>query len=136
MDLPLPDDLLIRDDDDLTDAWERLMGDLVFGERILWMLVLSCDGAVAGPLLQVADLPDGPYDVPVEELVGFVRDLLEGPGEAASVAFLLTRPGTGPWHLGDRAWTRYLQIAAAVVGDRIWAVHRAHDGLLEVCPVA
>lgn len=133
MDAPFPPDLLVRSGADLTALWRAALGDLRFGDRMLWLLVIDADCRAGGPLLQVADLPDGPYGVSVEDLASFVGEILAAaPG--SSVALLLTRPGGGPWHHGDRAWTRFLTAAASALGDRTWPVHRARDGLLEMCP--
>ncbi len=135
MDCPFPAELLIRSDADLTATWRTLLGDLVFAERLLWLMLLAEDGRATGPLLQLTDLPDGPYGVPLDDLVSFIAELIDGPGSGRSVAFLLTRPGRGAWHIGDRAWTRSLQTVAGALGGRTWPVHRARDGLLEACPM-
>jgi hypothetical protein len=134
----LPPDQMpaVRCDADLTRTWRALMGRLGFGQRTLWLLFLAADGRPLGPLVTVDDLPDGPHDLPVEQLVTFCRELLDGPGGGGSVALLVTRPGGGPWHVGDRAWARYLSIAAEAIGGRVWPVHRAHDGELSVVPAS
>lgn len=132
MDIPFPDGSVVHTDADLTALWQAALGELRFADRMLWMLVLGPGGRAGGPLLQVADLPDGPYDVAVEDLAGFVGDILQAaPG--SSVALLIARPGGGPWHVGDRAWARFLHDAAGAVGATAWPVHRARDGLLEIC---
>lgn len=132
----LPPDQMpaVRATADLTRTWRALMGELGFARRSLWLLFLTSDGRPLGPLVTVDDLPDAPHGLPVEDLVTVCRDLLEGPGGEGSVAFLLTRPGGGPWHVGDRAWARYLTIAADAIGGRVWPVHRAHDHELAVVP--
>ncbi|HEX2894379.1 MAG TPA: hypothetical protein VHO29_10300 [Marmoricola sp.] len=122
----------VRTDADLRRAWHTLVGAEVFADRRLWLLFLGPGGRPAGPLLTLGDLPDGPWGLPVEDLVSLCRDILDGPGGGTdadkSVAMLLTRPGRGPWHVGDRAWGRYLVTAAQHVGGGcVWPVHRAHD---------
>jgi hypothetical protein len=109
------------------------MGELGFSDRRLWLLFLAPDGRPAGPLLGLDDLPDGPWDLPLDDLVTICRDILDGPGGGGSVAMLLTRPGRDSWHVGDRAWSRYLTAAAGRVGGRVWPVHRANDR--ELVPV-
>ena len=128
----------IRNRVDLEHLWRALMGELGFSRRCLWLLFLTPDGR-PGPLIPIDDLPDGPYDVPVDDLVALCREILQGPGGGGSVAFLITRPGRDPWHIGDRAWGRYLTAAAQElggedVGGRVWPVHRANDAAL--VPVA
>lgn len=136
MEPPLPPDLVVRTDADLTALWRIVLGDLRFGDRLLWILVLGPGDRAGGPLLQITDLPDGPYGVPLEDLAAFVGEILDADPGGLSVALLMTRPGTGPWHVGDRAWTRYLQTAAGLLGARTWPVHRARTGVLEACPLS
>lgn len=130
----LPPDQMpaIRTQADLHATWRALMGELGFTQRRLWLLFLSGDGRPLGPLVTIDDLPDGPFDLPVDDLVSLCRELLDGPGGGGSVAMLLTRPGRDPWHVGDRAWGRYLTTAAHRIGGTVWPVHRAHDLALSV----
>lgn len=121
----------VRTDADLHRTWSSMLGDLGFSDRSLWVLFLGDDGRPSGPLLRIDELPDGPWDVAVDDLVAVCRDILDGPGGGGSVALLVTRPGAGPWHVGDRAWARFLTSAAGRVGGRVWPVHRAHDVALE-----
>jgi hypothetical protein len=131
----LPPDQMpaVRTAADLHRAWRALMGDLGFTRRTLWLLVLGPDGRPLGPLLNLDDLPDGPYDLGVDQLTSLCRELLDGPGQGGSLAMLITRPGRDEWHVGDRAWGRYLTAVAEQVGGRVWPVHRANDR--ELVPV-
>ena len=124
----------VRTQADLQRTWRRLIGTLGFPDRRLWLLFLAGDGRPAGPLLSIDNLPDGPWELPVEDLVTICREILEGPGGGGSVAMLVTRPGTDTWHVGDRAWGRYLTAAAHRVGGQVWPVHRANDTELTVVP--
>jgi hypothetical protein len=130
----LPPDQMpaVRTVADLTSTWRALMGDLDFTERRLWLLFLETGGRLAGPLLTLDDLPDGPYDLEVDEVVTVCRDILDGPGGGGSVAMLLTRPGREAWHVGDRAWARYLTAATHRLGGQVWPVHRANERQLAV----
>lgn len=125
----------VRSDTDLHRTWRALVGALGFTDRRLWLLFLDGRARPCGPLLQIDDLPDGPWAASPDDLVDLCRDVLDGPGTCASVAMLLTRPGPGPWHLADRAWARFLTTVAERVGagvdGRPWPVHRAHDVALE-----
>lgn len=134
MESPLPPDLVVRTPAELTALWRTCLGGLEFGDRMLWMLVLGAGGRAGGPLLQITDLPEGPYGVPLADLAAFVEEILEAAPAGGSVALLMTRPGSAPWHFGDRAWSRYLQSAAGLLGARRWPVHRARTGVLEICP--
>ena len=132
---PLPPDQMpaVRTPADLHATWRTLMGGLGHSGRTLWLLFLQPDGRPLGPLLSIDDLPDGPYDLEVDELVAVCREILDGPGSGGSLAMLITRPGRDPWHVGDRAWCRYLTAVADRVGGRVWPVHRANDR--ELVPV-
>lgn len=135
----LPPDAMpaIRTQADLHRAWSALMGELGFPDRRLWLLFLDGAGRPRGPLLSIDNLPDGPYDLVVDDLVTVCREILDGPGAAGgSVAMLLTRPGTDGWHVGDRAWGRYLTAAAHRIGGPVWPVHRANDRHLVAVPDA
>src|SRR4051794_23296389 len=125
----LPPDQMaaIRTPADLTRAWRALMGRLRFADRRLWLLFLEPDGRLLGPLLSLDDLPDGPYDLEVDEVVTVCREILDGPGGGGSVAMLISRPGRDAWHVGDRAWARYLVAATHRIGGQVWPVHRAND---------
>lgn len=117
----------VRTPADLQLTWRALMGDLGFTDRRLWLLFLGPGGRPLGPLLDIGDLPDGPHGLDLEGLVAVCREILDGPGHGGSVAMLLTRPGAGPWHVGDRAWGRFLTDAARRIGGQIWPIHRAND---------
>jgi hypothetical protein len=132
--LPPADMPAVSTQADLHRTWCALMGELGFADRRLWLLFLTRDGRPAGPLLSIDNLADGPWELPVEDLVTICREILRGPGGGGSVAMLLTRPGRDPWHVGDRAWARYLSAASHRVGGRVWPVHRANDRELVVVP--
>ena len=132
--LPPADMPAVRTQADLGRTWWTLIGRLGFPDRRLWLLFLTHDGRPAGPLLSIDNLPDGPWELPIEDLVTICREILDGPGGGGSVAMLLTRPGRDTWHVGDRAWGRYLTAAAHRVGGRVWPVHRANDRELIAVP--
>lgn len=128
----LPDDLRVLTDADLTRAWRMLRGDLRFADLALWILVVGADGR-PGPLLGLAGLPDGPYEITADDLRELVGDLVrQQPGGSAAV--LYARPGGGPWHIGDRSWVRFLQGLRLGAGGPTWPVHRARDAVLDRCP--
>jgi len=133
--LPPADLPAVQTHDDLRRAWTLLMGRLGFPDRRLWLLFLDAVGRPSGPLLSLDNLGDGPYDLPAEDLVTICREILRGPGGAGSVAMLITRPGHDDWHVGDRAWARYLAAVGQHVGGRVWPVHRANDRELAVVPL-
>lgn len=112
---------------DLTAIWRAVLAGEPLRQRVVWMLLLNPARQATGPVITLDDLPDGPYNVPEADLVGLCRDLIDGPGEAASVAFLMSRPGSAPWTVSDRAWGRFLHKAASQLGPPMWTVHWAHQ---------
>ena len=76
-------------------------------------------------------VPDGPYAYEVADLARLARQLIDGPGDATSVAFAMTRPGGDPWTVSDRAWGRFLHATSADVGGTVWPAHLAHPKRLE-----
>lgn len=134
--VPTTDDPLLEPGD-LTHLWSFLLGPEPLRARSLWLLFIDPERRPTGPVITLDDLPDGPYDVPRADLVGWCRDILDGPGGlggpdgADSVAFLLARPGSAPWTVSDRAWGRFLVAAREEVGRRPWPVHWAHRGGVE-----
>lgn len=124
----------------LAARWRDLLATEPYRNRCLWLLFLDPVRRPAGPVLRVEDLPDGPYDLRVEDLVALCREILDGPGGGPdggrSVALLLSRPGGAPWTVSDRAWCRFLTRAAAAVGGPQWPVRFAHRyGSAEVAQV-
>lgn len=116
----------IDDPDALAVVWNRVLGTETYRTRCLWLLFLDPRRRPVGPVLTVDDVPDGPYDLAVADLVGFCREILDGPGDGGSVAMLMTRPGGAPWTVSDRAWGRFLDRAASAVGGQVWPVRLAH----------
>lgn len=123
---PPEDQRPIADPVDLLARWRVLLVDEPHRTRCLWLLFLGPDARPSGPLITIDDLPDGPYDLQVADLVVFCRDILDGPGGGGSVALLLGRPGGAPWTVSDRAWGRYLTRSAAALGGVVWPVQLAH----------
>lgn len=116
---------------DLTALWRWLLHLEPLRCRSLWILVVDPSRRPRGPLLTIDDLPDGPYDVPRDDLVSWCTDLLEGPGGGGSVAVMMSRPGGGGWTVSDRAWGRFLIGAVPEIGGEVWPVHLAHRTLVE-----
>ncbi len=127
---PPQDQRPILDPAALTACWQDLLTTEPYRDRCLWLLFLDPVRRPAGPVIRVEDLPDGPYDLRVEDLVALCREILDGPGagraEDRSVALLLSRPGSAPWTVSDRAWCRFLTRAAEAVGGLRWPVRIAH----------
>lgn len=129
---PPQDQCPISDAAALAVRWRELLATEPYRTRCLWVLFLDQVRRPAGPVLLLEDLPDGPYDLQIEDLVGICEEILDGPGGrdalggTGSVALLLSRPGGAPWTVSDRAWGRFLTRAAAAVGSGHWPVRLAH----------
>jgi hypothetical protein len=116
---------------ELTALWRKIVAWEPFRFRSVWLLFIDPLGRPAGPLITVDDLPDGPYAVAQDELVDLCRGILDGPGGGGSVALMMSRPGSAPWTVSDRAWGRYLLGGADEIGEPVWPVHLAHSQGLE-----
>jgi len=110
----------------LAALWGQVLGPASYRTRCVWLLFLDSRRRPAGPVLTVDDVPDGPYDLAVDDLVGLCREILDGPGGGGSVAMLMSRSGGAPWTVSDRAWARFLVRAASAVGGQVWPVRLAH----------
>ena len=128
---PPPDQRRLREPADLTAVWTSVLDGEPFRQRVVWMLFIDLTQRPVGPLITLDDLPDGPYDVKLDDLVGLCREFIDGPGAATSVAFLMARPGGVPWTVSDRAWGRFLVAGVEAVGAEPWPVHWAHRGGVE-----
>lgn len=124
--LPPRDQSPVNRPDDLAAVWGRVLGAEPYRTRCVWLLFLDPGRRPSGPVLTVDDVPDGPYDLAVEDLAGLCREILDGPGGGGSVALLMSRSGGAPWTVSDRAWGRFLAQAASVVGGQVWPVRLAH----------
>ncbi len=102
-----PPKFRVDTDDDLSRAWQRLMGAGGFGQRSLWMIFLDQKGETLPVIFPIDDLPDAPD----EELIGHLKHILGELIEttpAVATAFLLSRPGPDQVTAYDRRWTRAL----------------------------
>ncbi len=114
-------------------VWRAVLATEPYRVRTVWLLFLDRGHRPAGPVITLDDVPDGPYDLQVADLVALCREILDGPGGGGSVALLMSRPGGEPWTVSDRAWVRFLGRASAAVDPAPWPVHAAHRyGLQEV----
>ncbi|MET3962863.1 hypothetical protein ABIE44_002797 [Marmoricola sp. OAE513] len=126
----------VRTTADLTALWRSVIGGEPLLFRSLWLLFLDDARRPVGPLLTLDNLPDGPYGIDRDDLVGWCDEILRGPGGGGSVALLLTRPEGAPWTVSDRAWGRFLLNATAEIDGHAWPVHWAHRGGVEVFRLA
>ena len=117
---------LIRSQAELEGAWRHLMEPLGFTGRSLWLMVIDGDDRPIPHVTELTDLselPDGQSAGDLVELVRIVNEALP----SVRLAFLLSRPDTGPPASPDHAWAAVLYDAAHGVGAACEVVHVATD---------
>lgn len=119
---------------DMRERWRALMGQLGFGERLLWVGFLGADRRMYKTMSQIP-LRAKPQPGLVEFVVSRLPFILTGLEPGSTVAFLLTRPGRGPVSNLDRDWAALLAKTAAAYGVPIEPIFRTNDEtLVEVTP--
>ncbi|MEE6163593.1 MULTISPECIES: hypothetical protein [unclassified Mycolicibacterium] len=119
---------------DLRQRWRALMGELGFGQRLLWVAFVGGDRCLYKTMSQVP-LRAKPQPGLVEYIVSRLPRVLAGLEDGATVALLLTRPGRGPVSNLDRDWASLLTTAAVEYGVPLEPIFRANDeAVLEVEP--
>lgn len=106
--------------------WRALVGQLGFGERLLWVGFVGADRCMIKALLHV-ELGPRPRRRAVEATMAALPELLDGFGAGTTVALLLTRPGNGPISDADRQWATLLTEMAAEANVPIEPFFRAND---------
>lgn len=119
----------IRSDADLRQRWRALMGPLGFGERLLRFVLVGPDRCFVKILtdIEVTSVPDPAF---IADLMAQLSDFLEQLESGTSVAFLLTRPGSGPVSRIDRRWAELIRECAADFEVPVEPFHRANDDAL------
>ncbi|WP_019971227.1 hypothetical protein [Mycobacterium sp. 141] len=119
---------------DLRERWRALMGDLGFGQRLLWVGFVGGDRRMYKTMSQVP-VRARPQPGLVEYIVSRLPRVLRGMEDGATVAMLLTRPGRGPVSNLDRDWASLLTVSAAAYDVPLEPIFRANDdAVLEVGP--
>lgn len=114
---------------DLHDRWRALMGNLGFGERLLWLGFVGTDRTMYKTLSQVpvGRSPDHKF---VENLLATMQSVVDGYEPGLSVALLLSRPGVDGLSAEDRLWSQALKRGAARFGLPIEPMFRANDAAI------
>lgn len=119
---------------DMRQRWRALMGDLGFGQRLLWVAFVGGDRRMYKTMSQVP-VRAKPQPGLVEYVVSRLPRVLAGLEDGATMALLLTRPGRGPVSNVDREWASLLAAAASEYGVPLEPIFRANDeAVLEVEP--
>jgi hypothetical protein len=111
---------------DMRQRWRALMGELGFGQRLLWVGFVGGDRRMYKTMSQVP-IRAKPQPGLVEYVMSRLPRVLAGLESGATVALLLTRPGRGPVSNLDREWVSLLTAAAAEHGIPLEPIFRAND---------
>ncbi|MUL45292.1 hypothetical protein FZI85_06875 [Mycobacterium sp. CBMA293] len=115
---------------DVGQRWRALMGQLGFGERLIWFAFVGPDRRFIKALSQL-EIGPSPTVVPVRRMMSALHDVLDGFSEGTTVAALITRPGRGnAITRGDEKWAAFITEAAAEFGVPIEPIFRANDEAL------
>ena len=117
---------LLRTQQDLQEAWTRLMGPWGFSGHSLWVMLIGPDDRPHPQLTEVTDT-DEPPDQDWEDDVTKLVDMLGGFSEVSRVAFLLSRPGSPAVTERDRGWAAGLYAAGRRAGLACEVVHLATE---------
>ena len=125
----------IRSQQDLEDAWRRLMGPLGFSGHSIWLMLIAADDRPFPHLTQIEEAVEPP---PPEDLAGFAEMVAELRTEFAPggrLAFLRSRPGGSGLTPDDKAWAEALYDVGRLAGVPTEVVHRACDTDLVPVPM-
>lgn len=122
----------IKTQEDLCQQWRSLMGELGFGQRYLWALILDADGRVLPGIIQIEDCSAAPDGLMIRALMRSLRRVLKDDCAEASLAFLWSRPGSAETRATDIGWATALITEAKRAKLPIWPVHFANDYDLRV----
>ncbi|MCB0931105.1 MAG: hypothetical protein KDB71_04295 [Mycobacterium sp.] len=111
---------------DLRERWRALMGNLGFGERLLWLGFIGSDRRMYKTLSQVS-IGRSPDRRLVENLIAALVSALDAFQPGTSVALLLSRPGMDGLSADDRQWSKALNGAAQRQRLAIEPIFRAND---------
>lgn len=107
----------------LSTAWTIVTGKLRFSRRTLWLMLITSNGQ---PLhaVRLDDAPAAFEEEVAENLMDVVRELSH---DQMTVAFLFSRPGTGPCTADDLSWAAGISAHLVRNGLPAWPVHLAND---------
>jgi hypothetical protein len=130
MNVPRPQDTVVRTQADLFAVWQGLMGRGGFSVASIWLVFLDEDKRLRPLIVPIDDIPTEPDQPFLRGLVRVVGDLVDS-GHASSVAVLISRPGGSAMLESDRRWARALR---AELGDElaVWPVHLATRDRIQV----
>ena len=114
---------------DLRQRWRALIGELGFGQRLLWVGFLSRDRRLYKTMTQIP-MPPGPRRDYVDDVLVRLHWILYEFEPGTTPALLLTRPGGGGISQLDRQWVTLLTEVAAEREVQLEPIFRANDAAL------
>lgn len=121
---------VVRSHADLFALWDGLVGRGDFTTTSVWLVFLDEHNRVQPVVVPIDGIPPEPDVGFLRGLARIVAGLVDG-GDAASVAMLISRPGSSTMTESDRRWARALR---SEVGDELaaWPIHLATSGRIRV----
>ncbi|MDH6246191.1 hypothetical protein [Mycobacterium sp. OTB74] len=119
----------IRSTSDMRQRWRALMGELGFGQSMLWVGFVGPDRRMPKLLIDLPR-PASPRSDLVDPLLDELVRVLDDMEPGTTVAFLLTGPGHGPLSTLHRRWATELTAAAAQRAVPLKPIFGANDDML------
>lgn len=120
---------------DLRQRWRALMGELGFGQRLLWLGFVGRDRRLYKTMTQIP-MPPRPRRDYVDDVLVRLHWILYEFDPGTTPALLLTRPGVGGISQSDRQWATLLTEVATEREVQLEPIFRANDeALVQVEPV-
>ena len=123
MTLKQPHETFVRTEAELTALWRDMMGPGGFGTRSIWHVFFDAEGRLAPHIVPIDDIPAEPDKLFLTNLGMVMRESTSG-SQIASLAVLLSRPGSPAMTASDRRWARELR---STFGPTLcpWPIHLA-----------
>lgn len=107
------------------------MGTGGYGRRSLWLIFLDADGDQLPIVMPIDDVPARPDLALLDNLGAILRQVCDADRHVASVAMLLSRPGSDSATAADWTWARELERVLARAKVPTWPLHLATGDLVQ-----
>jgi hypothetical protein len=119
---------------DVEQMWRTLMTPLGWRTRSLWFVLVAPDDVPVPQVCEIGDLPEEIDPGDHATAAQLWRDLLADVLPGGRVALLLSRPGCGGPHAGDRLIAEGTYAACRAAGVPLEVMHLATDDALHPLP--
>lgn len=130
MTLKPPHEMFIHGDAELTQLWQQMMGPGGFARHSIWHIFFDPGGQMCPAVVPIDDIPLEPDGLLLDNLPYVIDEVTRG-SDVASVAVLLSRPGTRGMTPADRRWARALHATFAST-LQLWPIHLATPGHVQI----